>query len=66
MAMASSTPFSSSVELGKMGRVTRRLEKNCQIFKEKPKKSPSQKRPKYLQQNSIENPKHLHQTTFKT
>jgi len=64
--MASSTPFSSSVELGKMGRVTRRLEKKLPNFQRIAPKSPSQKGQNIYNKTQLENPKHLHQTTFKT
>ncbi len=58
-------------------RGTRQLEKNCHFFKKEPKKLPSQKKAKIsttklnLKTQNIynkaqfENPKHLHQTTFK-
>ncbi len=47
--------------------VTRRLEKKlAKFFKEEPKKLPSQKSQNINNKAQFENPKHLHQTTFKT
>ncbi len=49
------------------GRVTRRLEKNCQIFQKNcPKRCHVKKDQNIYNKAQFENPKHLHQTTFKT
>jgi len=49
------------------GRVTRRLEKNCQIFERIAEKVAKSKQGQNIYNKAqFESPKHLHQTTYKT
>jgi hypothetical protein len=50
-----------------LGRVTRRLEKNCQIFQRIAQKvTKSKKGQNIYNKAQFGSPKHLHQTTFET